>query len=363
MKKILWAIFAFALYSCEPGTMTTIVHDNGSCERVFAVKANDAFIKGDTTNNPFPVSIDNNWKIEWQYTGDDRYNNWPATNWIREPQDSVKDILAYASRKFRSASEMSDNFRFNSKSKWNDLIPRPLFEKKFRWFYTYYTYSETYPRLPLKFPLPIENYMSKEEADYWLTGLPAFDKGMSGMDLYEKLNTIKDKFDSWASANVWEMQYSTLLRNLDQLPGNPGYEKMLASKDSIYKTIGDENKDDYKVKNIGEVLNRYFKTTAFAPLLNEQNEISRQINNPAEMEKLNDFTSTFFKYRLVMPGHLLASNGMIQQDTISWKLDATKMLNSDYTLTAASKKMNLWAVIVSAVIVLLALVLLFRKRL
>ena len=116
------------------------------------------------------------------------------------------------------------------------------------------------------------------------------------------------------------------------------------------------------MKNIGEVLNRYFKTTAFTPLLNEQNQISRELNNPAEIEKLNDYTSTFFKYRLVMPGNLLTANGMIQQDTISWNLDATKMLNSDYTLTATSKKMNLWAVIVSAVIGILALVLLFRKR-
>ncbi len=362
MKKILWIIPAIALYSCEPGNMTTIVHEDGSCERVFVAKANDAFIKGDSANNPFPVSIDKNWKVEWQYNGEEKLNQWPLTNWARQPQDSAKEIKVYATRKFTSVNEMANNFRFNTKSKWNDLIPKPVFEKKFRWFYTYYSYSETYPRLPIKFPLPMENYMSKEEADYWLTGMPGFEKGMSGMDLFEKLGNIKDKFETWASANAWELQYSTLILYLDQFPGNPGAEKMLAVRDSIYKTINEENKEDYKVKNIGEVLNRYFKTTAFTPLLNEQNQISKEINNPAEIEKLNDYTSTFFKYRLVMPGNLLTANGMIQQDTISWNLDATKMLNSDYTLTATSKKMNLWAVIVSAVIVILALVLLFRKR-
>lgn len=362
MKKILWIVLAAALYSCEPGNMTTIVHADGSCERVFVAKANDAFINGDTTNSPFPIAIDKNWKVEWQYNGDEKLNEWPLTNWTRQPQDSAKEMKVYATRKFASASEMANNFRFNTKSKWNDLIPRPVFEKKFRWFYTYFSYNETYPRLPIKFPLPMENYMSKEEADYWLTGMPAFDKGMSGMDLYEKLDVIKNKFESWASANAWELQYAAVLRNLDQFPGNPGSEKMLQEKDSIYKSLSNENKEDYKVKNIGEVLNRHFNTNAFALLLNEQNEISTEVNNPAEMEKLDDYTSTFFRYRLVMPGQLLTANGMIEQDTISWNLDATKMLNSDYTLSATSKKMNTWAVIVSGIIALLALVLLFRKR-
>ena len=80
------------------------------------------------------------------------------------------------------------------------------------------------------------------------------------------------------------------------------------------------------------------------------------------MAKLNDYTSTYFKYRLIMPGQLLTANGLIKQDTILWSLDATKMLNSDYTLTATSKKMNIWAVIVSGLVVMLAIVLLFRKR-
>ncbi len=362
MKKILWIVLAAALYSCEPGNMTTIVHPDGSCERVFVAKANDAFIKGDSTSNPFPVSIDKNWKVEWQYNGDEKFSEWPLTNWTRQPQDSAKEMKVYAKRKFASASEMADNFRFNTQSKWNDLIPRPVFEKKFRWFYTYYSYSETYPRLLIQFPLPMENYMSKEEADYWLTGMPAFDKGISGMDLYEKLDNIKDKFENWASANAWELQYAAVLRNLDQFPRNPGSEKMLQEKNSIYKSVSNENKEDYKVKNIGEVLNRWFNTNAFNPLLNEQSEISKEVNNPAEMEKLNDYTSTFFQYRLVMPGHLLTTNGRMQKDTVTWNLDATKMLNGNYTLIATSKKMNSWAVIVSGIVVIMALVLLFRKR-
>jgi len=362
MKKILWIVLVAALYSCEPENMTTIVHADGSCERIFIAKATDAFIKGDSASNPFPVSIDKNWKLEWQYDDEEKLKAWPLTSWTRQPQDSLKQIKVYATRKFASASEMANNFRFNTKSKWNDLIPQPVFEKKFRWFYTYYSYSETYPRLPIKFPMPMEKYMSKEEADYWLTGMPAFDKGISGMELYEKLSVMKEKFERWASANGWEFQYAIVLRNLDQFPGNPGYEKMLKEKDRIYKSVSNEKKEDHKVSNIGEVLNKYFQTNAFAPLLNEQNEISKEVNNPVEMAKLNDYTSTYFKYRLIMPGQLLTANGLIKQDTILWSLDATKMLNSDYTLTATSKKMNIWAVIVSGLVVMLAIVLLFRKR-
>ncbi len=362
MKKILWLVLATALYSCDPGNMTTIVHTDGSCERVFVAKATDAFIKGDSTNNPFPVSIDKNWQLQWQYEDEEKLNPWPLTSWVRQPQDSLKQIKVYAKRKFASANDMASNFRFNTKSKWNELVPQPVFEKKFRWFYTYYSYSETYPRLLIQFPIPLEKYMSKDEADFWLTGMPAFDKGISGMDLYEKLSALKEKFESWASANGWEFQYAAVLRNLDQLPGNPGYEKMLNEKDLVYKSVSSENKEDHKVINIGKVLNEYFRTNAFAPLMNEQNEISRLVNNPVEMVKLNDYTSTYFKYQLVMPGQLLAANGLIKKDTIVWNLDATKMLNGNYTLTATSKKMNIWAVIVSSFVVLLAIVLLIRKR-
>ena len=47
-------------------------------------------------------------------------------------------------------------------------IPMERVKKSFRWFYTYYIYTATYKELQDKGPVPLDNYLNKEEQMIWL---------------------------------------------------------------------------------------------------------------------------------------------------------------------------------------------------
>ena len=51
-------------------------------------------------------------------------------------------------------------------------------EEVFRWFYTYYIYTATYKELQDKGPVPLDNYLNKEEQMIWLQGNDDAFRGM-----------------------------------------------------------------------------------------------------------------------------------------------------------------------------------------
>ena len=70
-------------------------------------------------------------------------------------------------------------------------------------------------------------------------------------------------------------------------------------------------------------------------------------------------------YTLTMPGTVVDSgNGTLQRDgTIFYPFTGERLIPQDYTITATSRKTNLWACILSVLIILLAIgSLLYRRR-
>jgi len=60
-------------------------------------------------------------------------------------------------------------------------------------------------------------------------------------------------------------------------------------------------------------------------------------------------------YKLMMPGNILQpSDAVIHGDTLSWRLTAYRMIPSDYIITAQSRQANIWAFILTGMIMLAA---------
>lgn len=74
-------------------------------------------------------------------------------------------------------------------------------EKKFRFFYTYYQYQEIYPRISSDFPLPIEQFMDKEEALFWFNGTPELTNGMNGLEMSALLTKLEQQYERWLISN------------------------------------------------------------------------------------------------------------------------------------------------------------------
>lgn len=136
-------LVVFTLFSCTHRSyrMQTQVNRDGSCVRSISVETRDsAFIAGDTTANPLPIQLDTTWTVEC-YNGQQKVT-WPVVNFALFQTDTLPRLTIVASRRFPSVEAMAENFHFNH-GLWSVCKPSIIFKKEFRWFYTYYSYTET----------------------------------------------------------------------------------------------------------------------------------------------------------------------------------------------------------------------------
>ena len=330
---ILSLMLLFTLASCNPSTeMLTVVNPDGSCYREIYVTPDSTYKPGDTDpqKNPFPVVINENWKVQWV--------------------DSTSRLLS-ARQEFPSVESMDSLFQLKESHPWHQFKVKHRLNEKFRWFYTYYDYSETYPQIVSEIELPIDSFMSHDEMMYWFTGQPNLMHGMNGIEAREYLGKIEDSYNHWFSKNAWYAHYKELLNHYDQLSNFPlTKDKLTNLRDSIYKTKVNQDVDF----NMNQVLNDFFNTTAFNILWKDENSAMRQFEENYLAETIEYFEGTFH-YKLILPGTIIdAGNATINGDTLHWKLDAYRMYPSEYTLHAKSRKANVWIFFISGLIVLIA---------
>jgi len=111
------------------------------------------------------------------------------------------------------------------------------------------------------------------------------------------------------------------------------------------------------------ILDKSFKTQVFGDFAKAGNDnLLEQINKPEAFEHLSTYFDVSFDYKLIMPGDIIESNGILSHDALNWKIDTYRLLDGDYTIEASSKKANVWAFFTAAFIVMGAIVLFFIKR-
>jgi hypothetical protein len=392
------AIGILAASCAQNDTMLTVINPDGSCYREFTGNVDSAFMVGDTAekNNPFPVEIDSNWKISWQYSTPEIHTNWPLKAWkanaagkkiritTKVGSDSVRVLsdkeaglvankeasllgnkkgenkeaspVVTARREFSSVKEMAARFRLKKSNEWSNLKVTYALDKKFRWFYTYYNYREIYPKIKTFDDVPFKKYMTEEEARFWFTGKPDLLKGMNGVEAREYVGAVEDKFNKWFAQNVWNEEYQALLTHFDLLR-ETGVSKTHLEKvrDSVFeKNTGKINSKDSEL-DMEKCLNEYFNTTKFTPLWKMKDSPMKKFEDDLGKGFIEYFNKSF-EYKLLMPGKVLQpNNAIVRGDTLIWKLTAYRMVYSDYEIGARSRKTNLWAFIVSGLVVILAI--------
>lgn len=353
------AIGMLAVSCVSDEEMLTVVNPDGTCYREFTRNVDSAFIVGDTAKTHyFPVTIDSSWEITWKYLTPEIHTNWPLKTWKWAAGDTVKRLEVTARKDFESVSQLDNGFRLASWHEWNTLKVNHTLDKKFRWFYTYYTYKEVYPKIKTFDDVPFDKYMTKEETDFWFTGKPDLVKGMNGLEMREYAGKLEGKYNSWFAHNYWNLQYQNLLDNYDQLAiRSVSKQRMIQARDSAFtRNLPDMLKgDDVDVK-IDVALDKYFKTTEFSVLKSKKDNLIDKFDKEFDSLEFMAYFNKAFDYMLLLPGKILQpGNGTLHGDTLSWKLTAYRMVPGNYEITAESRKANAWAFIVTGCIVVMAI--------
>lgn len=362
-----------ALTSCkEPDNMLTVINPDGSCYKEFSNTVGSDFMLGKNLSEQvyFPISVDSNWTVTWKLADSTRISSeFPLS---QKSMDSIMALMPMEKdqktnkfvkkkpvfdlmlrRQFKSVEEMGYTFRLNPLHKWSKIKVNYNLDKKFRWFYTYYTYTETYPKINTNFKTPVDSFMTKEEATFWFTGVPNIYKGMNGIEIREAIGSLEDKYNEWFAKNLWDNEFEVLLANYDKMKNPPvTLDSLVRSKDPIFVS---KVRDDIDF-NMEKVLNGYFKTKAFSIFWEtKESPLKKHEKDFEEQEFVALFTKAF-NYQLCMPGRLnLKENVVVNGDTLNWKLTAYRMLYHGYEIQAESRKANIWAFIVSGLILALAI--------
>lgn len=332
------------LASCQKSDvkMHTTIHKDGHCERevsysaVMSKEARDSLWQGDTLGmaQPIPACMD-------------------TSVFKRTHTEVVEDtVTTTCYQAFHSVEEMSrqmplllNGMRLQSRAK---------LEKRFRWFYTEYTFTEEFQCVGDTFKLAVTDYADKDVASYWFTGQPNLIQGLSGAEASEKLNEMETSISKWLHDNLYQMCFDFIVSHYDSIPHPPvSRERFVEMHDSLSNYILKGQEDILEVK-WPEAFQSFFHSDAYAMFFDEETPCGKSLT-----EEYTHTLGIFWfntPYTLTMPGTVVdTGNGECRDGIIYYPLTGERLIPHDYTISATSRVINIWAFIVTLLIIVFAL--------
>lgn len=335
------ALATTMLTSCEQygdAKMHTIVNKDGTCTREINFK----------DESPKSIAV--------------------SDDWTRTPDATDTARVTY-SRAFASVEQMSQDIPLLLNGK--PLQSKAAFEKRFRWFYTEYTFTEEFASLGGDFQLPPTDFATADEVGYWFTGHPNLTNGMNGAEAAELLTNIGEKMDSWLSANLFYSGFDYIYDNYDQIKNPPVSREEFASlRDSLIRfrdsLIAIARPED-TIANLARpitseqryyaiIFEKFFGSNAFDKFFNEKDETGCYSGLNDKVEPLMHFPELSVPYILSMPGNVVDCGiGIYQDGTVTYPLTGERLIPQNCTIAATSRVKHVWAYIVMVLIVGLAI--------
>jgi hypothetical protein len=341
--SFLISAFAIALTSCEHRvTMETTVHPNGQLDKQIFLEVEKKQKKIKESSIHF---IDSIYLTEWQLM-----DSIQLPTYLKPEED--KAYIGY-SKHFASTEEANQHLATP-----NDTLFRVTssFEKKFRWFFTYITYSDTYHAIN-RLGLPNTDFFTEEDFRF-IDRLPAEGKRMRAADsIY--LKVLNDKITDHYGNRAFFEEYYTLLVDLveHELPGTDWPVKLNARKEGFYQlVVADKDLEDDFVQAFADSLRIPLRLDSFPDYVLAKKKLERKINF------ISSAYDGKYTHTIHMPWKIVATNADSVAGTCAyWSPPAIKFLLKDYALRVESRKTNYWAIGVT-ILLMIGVGWLLRRR-
>ena len=322
--------------------MTTRIHRNGTVEREVWAMGDSAFMAGNLSKNPFLFSIDSGWKltrldstIKFNFFGSDDKLNVVASRTIKPTGD------------FTFFSGVKTDFK-------PLVVPQEKLEKHFRWFYTYYTFTCKYDEIKDKGSVPLNRYLTDAQCKLLFQGDMTTCEGLNGLEISDELDDLRDKFKEWYRRSQYEVSYEVIRHFMKQEGDTTFLSQLKSDQERIFKSgLSDDSEKDFEPAYVCSLLDIAFHTKQFSQLYKRQSKpMDALYMQKCEIVNLFNYA---FKYELAMPGTITSTNTQLREDDLLvWKVDAYRILADNYLLTAESRTINVWAFVVTGILVLFA---------
>ncbi len=329
------------LSSCEnPMTFETKVYEDGTFDKTIIFEKNDSSI---IHQNMFGINEDHGWSTIVTKLQKETKEKSEQKNWIA------------FSKHFSSIDEMNSELNTSSDSLFHI---KSTFKKKFRWFYTYIEYTETFAPINRFKMLSISDYLTKEDYQF-INRLPHEGSSISKADsLFLQMLNVKI-MDEYVNMAIFNEEYDILTKVMQRSRMDKKWYDTLAKKRELMFSIIDDIKGD------GDLAMEMADTLQI-PLPRDQamkdtKELSRDLNS--RMSFMSFAKDGKYKNSIDMPWQVIETNAdSVSGNKLFWRPASVKFLVTDYVMYSRSRKPNLWAVLISGAFILITLFVILRKR-
>lgn len=349
--------------------MLTVINEDGSCSREYTFHTTQQWLNA-SPEEDYDSIVDKTWERSWSVLGADSVR-YPVP--LTETQlDSMQEqdlskplgnlLMVHAKKEYQSVEEMSAHLYKAERHhlvKVDGIKANSKLEKSFKWFYTDYTFTETFTyEDSTLFPIPLSRFLCTDTVSFWFTGQPNLTQGLSGAEAKEQLDNIEKKINQWANANWFYEICNVIIANYDKIKNPPvSKERFSSMRDSLVTLpcVLNANEDEGRGDNITNLIDDAFQSDAYTRFLRTYEGGIKQY------KQLLSFGSN---YDLKMPGTVTdAGIGQYDGDVIHYRLGGERMIPGSYTICATSRATNIWAFVVTFFVILIAIgSFFFRKK-
>ncbi len=331
LKLILTCLLVTAGSCNDPeAIVTNIVHPDGSVLRKLEIRNQEKNLKVSNVQLPYDSTWTIRDSVEIGPKGD--------TTWVRRAEKLFKDAQA-VSQEYKADSSFN---RGASRS--------AGLRKKFSWFNTEFSYTETVFR-KIQHGYPVSDFLSPDELKWFYSPDNLAGEKKSGPDslFYRAIDdTVKKKVESWTIKSL----VSEWIYDFARLTSASG--KRALSPDSLNTHIDDYSRIiESNSKNFDSL---WANGTLVREILGEKNAVEYRAEADSALKTATDqFFFDFRNYtlRTLMPGKLTSATGIVDSSGyVVWPVKSDFFMTQDYVMKAESKTVNLWAWIVSGVFLL-----------
>jgi hypothetical protein len=325
-RSIIFKVFLitalFFLSSCKEYFITTRINSDGTIERRIIEKSDYQ----DSTKLP----------EAWQNNHD-----WDIKTFISTTHKDT--CLVIATKKFASFGELTGETA-KPKNGFQPLLDVKV-EKHFRFFFTYYTYKETYKAYNIYPKIPMNKIFSEDEISRIKEGKDSA--------------WIKQKYELYENL-IYHDRIFDILEKYFYKNGDIDSPELFSKEKrmKLFTELAQSNKGKEKEDKTHTILCKYFTEKIAKKIeyvISGKDKIMTD-KSTAIHDSLKEYEAPYAN-SVIMPGIITSSNSKtIEGNKVSWKFDHYNFEFFDYEMNAESREVNTWVIFVSGIIVLLLLV-------
>ena len=362
------AVAALLLTSCSNDNerMLTIVNEDGTCSREMTFHPAKEHVMAPLSEpiNANGMIFRSGWERTWSVVGDSVRHACPMTQQQSDSLDENAKILMHTRQEYSSVNQMCDSLNRVAQELFKDTA---TLEKHFKWFYTDYVYKETLSIAVINqaFLIPLDRFVSADTASYWFTGEPNLAEGLTGAEQKEMLDDIESKISHWLTACTMAHACQIIANEqYDEVKNPPvSKEQFEALRDSIamLPAVADMDLLFNTKEQACKILEDFFHSDAYTPLFKDENVWNYRLEDNNKYISFLLMMKPILDY--VMPGKVIdAGNGVVEGDVVHYKFSGERLIPHPFDVTITSRVTNVWAFVVTALVILLAIGCLFYRR-